>query len=416
MDGQKTFSLIRARNLSQDWNRDLFALYYPLIGAKAADLYCLLTAIAQTADQTSFAMLKTLLQAGSDAIVQKARRALERHELIRSFSEKKSGDLVRMELYPPRTFEQFFSNAFYRRLLFDRVGEEGMEQIRALYPCADRPQHLIDVSDELKVDELEAHWNDAMEEKLSRSMPQLPRAAQSDFRFDRFYPSNDARYPKRLRTEENESKIAWLAGLYGQDEEQMRKLVMKAFVTNERGHKIGIDFERISERLERGAKAAPERIRRADDYSQSPLGFLQMHQPDNAIVTKEERALLRRLASVHGFSNEVINTLIEYAMKQNDGALYVRYADTLANNLARRRVATRQDALQVLEAPFETKTKRPPYQKAPGTVPDWYSQTEVKKVSDEELEDFLNEFASLRQDTTPEEEQEEGHGTDEISV
>lgn len=364
----------------QCWSASLHLLYRPLIGGEACMLYTVLSSLAQYTDSLEMDDLLAFAQCTKKGF-EEARTRLEEFELLRSYADD-SGKLAHLEIRPVLLPAVFLNHDIYRRILFQAIGSEGMIRLKALVLPANAPQEgLREVSSSLSAERLACDWSAQQETQLSDVFSDFHDPQQYDFDWGVFFLNMHQAIPQRLRSRENMTRIARLASIYGLDELSMRKVVIKHL----RDRRTWIDFDAIIEEL-----GYTNRIQDVDpnDYSQPPVAFLKARQPKNAEILPKERALLLSLAERHQFSNELINTIIEYSMEQCQGSLVEKYVRTLANNMARSQIETRDQALE-----YFSRQKKAVSSRKGGepqlNLPDWYSIIPDEQASEEDLQAVL---------------------------
>lgn len=369
------------------WLPALCLLYKPLVGNEAILLYEALYSLAAAKVGEPCAVeeedLAALLQTTAPAL-QTSRQRLEKFELLRSF-ENSSKELSRILICPPKTPPAFFSDEVLRRLLYQAVDREGVKRLQAVFDSKEQEEEeLVEVTQTLDLTHFEQNWTIQKEEDLGSAHMDWSSSRTYDFNWDIFLRGAQRRFPVRLRTQDNLNRIARLANVYGISEQNMIVLVTKH--TNARHTQI--DFDGILNELGVTKKVESGK---PDDYSQAPVSFLKARQPSNAKVLPKERALLLSLAETHHFSNELINTIIEYSMEQCQGSLVEKYVRTLANNMARSQIETRDQALEFFSRAKKAASS-PGYGKAKNTkpnLPDWYDIIPTEKGTEEDVEAIL---------------------------
>ena len=374
----------------QNWMAILCLLYKPLVGNEAVLLYETLTSLAMVNRNAQTTIeeeqLITLLQTTRTSLTTNRVR-LEKFDLVRSF-ENQEKELVRIVLCPTKTAQDFLSDEVLRRLLYQSVEREGVRQLQSIFevqPVKEPEEELTEVTQVLDLSHFEQNWTVQKEEDLGSANMDWSSSREYDFDWDVFFRNMHRTLPSRLRTRQNLNRIAYLANVYGVDEETMRRLVIRHL----RDKRTWIDFDALINDLGTTTKVVEGK---PDDYSQSPVSFLKAHQPGNAKVLPKERSLLLSLAKTHEFSNELINTIVEYSMEQCQGSLVEKYVRTLANNMARAHIETRDQALEYFsrtkKAVSSSKSSKagPPEQ---ANLPDWYDIIPTEKGTKEEVEAIL---------------------------
>lgn len=370
-----------SKDLPENWPASLTMLYRPLIGPDACSLYALLLSLGQQTGACEKADIEGLLQM-TPGHLKEARIQLEEFELLRTFVNERE-EIVRLQLLAVLSPAAFLNHEIYRRILFQAIGEEGMECIKhLLLPAEPEEESLKEITSSLRADRLASDWSDDQESRLACSLSDLHDPQKYDFDWGVFYLGMQNAIPQRLRSRQNMTRIARLANVYGIGEEDMRKIVIKHL----RDRRTWIDFDAMAAELN-----TTKRIESVDpgDYSQPPVAFLKARQPKNADILPKERSLLLYLSERHQFSNELINTIVEYSMEQCQGALIDKYVRTLSNNMSRAGIESRDQALEYFTRSKKEKTERSKTSKI--ELPDWYDNVPDPndKGTPEELEEIL---------------------------
>lgn len=367
-----SFRLGISLNLPTNWQTFLYLLYRPLIGEQACTLYTILYSLAQCNSKIQEEDVECCMMS-TPGLIKQARERLEKYELLKSYANAQ-GQLAYIELCPPLNADLFMKHPIYRRLIQQKVGAEGIERIKRLFEP--KKIKLQNISQSLNPDEeQDFDFLENAQESVSWHEPQT-----YDFDWDLFFYTMDRTIPQRLRTRENMSYIAYLANLYGLEEVNMRRIVVRHFDEE----KTRIDFDGVIDDLKHSNLIKEGEF---NNYAQSPIVFLKTHQPVQAKVLPKEKALLTNLSQ--SFSNELINTIVEYAMEQCEGQFIEPYITTLANNMARMNIQTRQEALHYFQTKrtFSSKSSlRTSLGPERVNVPEWYDKANDELASEEEVE------------------------------
>lgn len=367
----------------QSWHHSLILLYRPLIGASACLLYETLYACAAAGkcvlmdDLLAFCFLQ-------EGTFTEQRKRLEKYELLISRIKNDDQDeLIEMRctLRSPLTPRSFLRHEVFGRLYFEVVGAEGFERIKRLYDLEEEDfEEFEDISAHLDTEPLEDVWSEEKEQQMQIRLPSEEKLSAYPFNWTIFwgYPGNKRSFPERLRSKDNLIRIARIASIYGLDEKEMRKRTVRAMDDD----KTQIDFNQIANALDiseiKGIPTDP------DNYNAAPISFLQSRQPNQTRIMPNERKMIRYVADRYGFANEVINTLLEFCMKNCDGALIEKYVLAVANNWSRQHVETRAKALELIHKETSYKYKKGNPQQA--QFPDWYySNDDEQPASEEEI-------------------------------
>lgn len=347
--GGNLVEIVLPENLLLSWPGDLHLFYGAMIGENACALYEVMMAVGSKNREVSFEDLQ-MVSGMSSAVFASSRRKLEEFGLLSSFVDE-NGNLSLFELRAPKGRDAFFEDPLLPRLLFEQAGEEVYSCIQKLSTPIHSSKKRTNVTARFNTAQIEESWTQKQEsayEKASQSMPSaavLTSPYESNgiaFDWQLFFEGMHNAFPARLRTRENLGELAYLAATYGVDEVTMRKVAIRHL----RERKTWIDFEGIVQDLLKTTKIS---VRDADDYTVSPISFLEANQKGNGVVLPREKKVLVSLSEKQKLPNEVINTLIRYTLDHNDGAFIGAYVQTVGNNMARAQISTREQALEYLK-------------------------------------------------------------------
>lgn len=358
--------------------QDLNMLYAPLVGHSACSLWQLLYAFGRT--KTSLAWDDLLFFSGlMESQFSACQQRLETYELLETF-ESENGQTRIYSLKKPLDFQKMMGHELYGRLLFERLGHEGIERLQRMQkkPELEEFKNVTSVMDRQA---FEQRWSQEQEDAFQELIPVSLDLRDYDFDFTRFFQGLGERaFPARLRGRDNLIRIANLARVFAQDEDKMRKLVIRHM----KDRKSSIDFDGIVTEL-RGVSSTKKARTAPDNFKAAPTDFLLANQPEAAVLLPAETRLFNQLEK-KGLPCKVINTLTEYVLKQNQGAFSVNYMRTLANNALRLNLKTREQALEWLD---NSQARPSRSQSGQSKLPDWYSEIPTEKASQEDVDETL---------------------------
>lgn len=364
--------------LSTSWLADLNLFYRPLIGALACTLYEQLMNVGgmrREAELEDIMAICTLSQSTFAA----ARTKLEQFQLLRTFEDEETGEICTLELQAPKTRDDFLSDPLLGRLLFEEIGNEGLERLSRLTAPYISSRRRKNISATMQTEAFEERWSEEKEQAMKRFTPSQENPELALFDWNGFIQGFERTFPERLRTPDNVNRIIHLGAIYGVSGKDMRKIVTKAL----RDRKTYIDFDYIVQALSHTKK-----IQKVDpsDYTVAPIVFLNSRQSGQADILTSEREVLVYLTDSKKMPNEVVNTIIEYAMKQNNGAITPAYIRAIGNNMLRSHITTREQALAWLE---NTSSSRRSTKKTKAPLPQSYTETDNEKASQQEIDELL---------------------------
>lgn len=362
-------------HLSSEQRQSLNLLYGPLIGKNSICLYEFLGSIQNSVELEDVYLLLNINASQFDI----ARNHLEQYHLIETYVHE--ADMLIL-LYAPLLPDSFLCHETYSRLYLASVGAKCFDKVKAmLYKDKTVSSSYTKVESPLDVSILDA-WNESKEIAYEKVKPTIKQ--KYDFDFATLFKGMNRIFPVRLRTTENLDRIAEMAKIYGIDAKDMRKYVQRS--TNPSTHVF--DLEKLKDMVMRNRKVMEVS---KDPYKMSPVKFLQNKQ--NGIpVVKSDQALIERLCKEFQFPIEVVNTLIEYTLRQTNQQFSRNYVEKVAASWVRLGVDSRQKALEIInESPVENKRDK----KMEKIVLDDKFYTQKEEKSDAQLEQEMLELQKM---------------------
>lgn len=362
-------------HLSSEQRQSLNLLYGPLMGKNSICLYEFLGSIQNLVELEDVYLLLNMNASQFDI----ARNRLEQYHLIETYVHE--GDMLIL-LYAPLLPDSFLCHETYSRLYLASVGAKCFDKVKAmLHKEKTVSSSYTKVESPLDVSILDS-WNESKEIAFEKVKPTIKQ--KYDFDFATLFKGMDRIFPVRLRTSENLDHIAEMAKIYGIDAKDMRKYVQRS--TNPSTHVF--DLEKLKDMVMRNRKVMEVS---KDPYKMSPVKFLQNKQ--NGIpVVKSDQALIERLCKEFQFPIEVVNTLIEYTLRQTNQQFSRNYVEKVAASWVRLGVDSRQKALEIInESPVENKRDK----KMEKVVLDDKFYTQKEEKSDAQLEQEMLELQKM---------------------
>lgn len=362
-------------HLSSEQRQSLNLLYGPLVGKNSICLYEFLGSIQNLVELEDVYLLLNMNASQFDI----ARNHLEQYHLIETYVHE--ADMLIL-LYAPLLPDPFLCHETYSRLYLASVGAKCFDKVKAmLHKDKTISSSFTKVESPLDVSILDA-WNESKEIAYEKVKPTIKQ--KYDFDFATLFKGMDRIFPVRLRTTENLDRIAEMAKIYGIDAKDMRKYVQRS--TNPSTHVF--DLEKLKDMVMRNRKVMEVS---KDPYKMSPVKFLQNKQ--NGIpVVKSDQALIERLCKEFQFPIEVVNTLIEYTLRQTNQQFSRNYVEKVAASWVRLGVDSRKKALEIInESPVENKRDK----KIEKVVLDDKFYTQKEEKSDAQLEQEMLELQKM---------------------
>ena len=362
-------------HLSVEQRQSLHLLYGPLMGKSSICLYEFLGSIQNSVELEDVYLLLNINASQFD----KARNYLEQYHLIETYVHE---DDMLILLYAPLLPDKFLCHDTYSRLYLASVGSKCFDKIKAmLHKDKTISSVYTKVESPLDVSILDS-WNETKEIAYEKVKPTIKQ--KYDFDFATLFKGMDRVFPVRYRTNENLDRIAQMAQIYGIDAKDMRRYVQRSI--NPSTHVF--DLDKLKEMVMRNRKVMEVS---KDPYKMSPVKFLQNKQ--NGIpVVKSDQALIERLCKEFQFPIEVVNTLIEYTLRQTNQQFSRNYVEKVAASWVRLGVNSRQKALEIInESPVENKRDK----KMEKIVLDDKFYTQKEEKSDAQLEQEMLELQKM---------------------
>ena len=362
-------------HLSSEQRQSLNLLYGPLMGKNSICLYEFLGSIQNLVELEDVYLLLNMNASQFDI----ARNRLEQYHLIETYVHE--GDMLIL-LYAPLLPDSFLCHETYSRLYLASVGAKCFDKVKAmLYKDKTVSSSYTKVESPLDVSILDS-WNESKEIAFEKVKPTIKQ--KYDFDFATLFKGMDRIFPVRLRTSENLDRIAEMAKIYGIDAKDMRKYVQRS--TNPSTHVF--DLEKLKDMVMRNRKVMEVS---KDPYKMSPVKFLQNKQ--NGIpVVKSDQALIERLCKEFQFPIEVVNTLIEYTLRQTNQQFSRNYVEKVAASWVRLGVDSRKKALDIInQSSLENKRDK----KMEKVVLDDKFYTQKEEKSDAQLEQEMLELQKM---------------------
>lgn len=372
----------------------LNTLYGPILGTSALGLYTQLRSLAIFQEQqgqlhTHFE-LQSLLNA-SITQLDESRKLLEACGLLKTWVSRDQ-QRVSYVLKRPLTVKEFFATDLLTILLLEQVGDLVFANIKKrMLPDTELPENAEDVS---------ASVTDVFPlivDRIKRGQPQLTaiKAQIGDIKAGP-QETNERSLDEKLLlnilansfvdTDSVKSAMELIqteAGLYGIDEVQMGKYVLKA-VNLKNNQLDGEQLKRIISNAYRNtptattASVADNSATQVNDKQPTtqlsgqqnqivqiatqvtPLQFLQqIKKQKRGFVTSGEERLVRDLIGRHILPNQVINILIYHLLvDEGHATLNKSLTETIANDWSQQKITTAQQAIATLQTRKDNANKR----------------------------------------------------------
>ena len=383
IDVSSEVKLVKNGLLNVEGVEYLFDLYLPLLGEDATFLYLFLANKVKKEDRNL--NLGDLVNE-SQLNLQKfllAKKSLESIGLISTFKKNDEEKYI-LVIYDACTPKKFFENLTFKGLYVQSVGEEKANKILKKYEIKKDFKGYNDVS---------AKINDSFVINFNPNYLDLDKGMElTGFNKNTLqYDFSEVKLNKYLKektqirvdaiSEEEFDLIVKIATLYGLKENDIGGLINECFIPEEAiGHKINFEkLKRLARTYVRTYKVSQNKtdkftyINSDSDAANlirsyentSPIKFL-MSKQKGVEVSDADKSIIEELAGNYGFSNGIINALLDYVLKNKDGELSRNYILKIAATLVRKGCQNTLDCLKLLNKKPTTKvikTKETPKEK-----------------------------------------------------
>jgi len=351
--------------------RSLMDFYEPLVGSGAIKLFNALAIIDQ--EQAHLKLIDmlgiTLHQ------IEQYRIQLEQVGLLRTYQQQ---ELYCYQLVQPLIGNQFLTHYDYGRWLFKVKGHDYFRQLKHYYRINDLTEFTnITAKFDRRVMQ---QWSEQAEQLYQELMSTKLKKIVSPSVF--FQGVSPLLIPYELRNPILVSTLISLAEMYNLS----REVVIEHAYRCVNIKKMTFDERKLINHLN---KLKP--VSTSVGYDQSCVEFLQSYQSQGP-VSSSEVAYLVQLKQKYGFSDQVLNVMIEYVMKQYNMQMNSKIMDKIAASWDRLKITTVQEALNALQP----KTSR---SKVDKPTPEWID-TKIKphvQVDEEvDLEELMKDLQRFK--------------------
>ena len=402
---------IKLASLVSNVDKDVMVeLYQPLVGANATILYLtLLKQKRNEEDEIEYDLthLLNILQF-TPAQFLSARRMLEGVGLLRSYCNEARQFLY--VLYAPKNPKDFFDDVLFKGLLIQSIGEKETKKLASRYKVnLDIDQGYEEVSASF-IDIFHPNYDDAAFKKNFKEVfaGHDEGRIRINFNDDLFtkYLSDNLEDPELSIGKRDLKEIARYSALFGFSEKQMASVVASVYHSDKSPK---IDFAELALKAEeelrnnkpivntelsmmKGDDPLSEKCRLMD--ATAPAKYLKILQ-NNTKVSNGDLQIVESLSKNYGFSNGVINAIIDYALEKCDNTLNKNYCEKVASTLARSNVSSAIDAMNQLNRKT-TRKKVEAVVEAEAEEPKVAPKKTKKVISDDEMNDLLADLDSQK--------------------
>lgn len=420
-----TYTIINQSILTEVDKKILISLYEPIIGATAVSLYltfwCDLDKLEIMSIDYNHHHLMTILKSDL-ATIEKARKTLEAVGLLKSFIKKNDNiNEYLYELYSPISAYEFFNHPVLSVLLLNNIGEMEYNNLLNYYK-----KHIVSKHN---YEEITSTMNDtftsvttfeATNESI-RKQNKLGINLENLIDFDLVI----AGLPKgmvnpKTFNKKNRELINQLAFVYNIDsirmidilrlvidevglinKDKLRETARKNYEYNHNGSLPTLIYRTQPEHLKSPDGDLSNRGKMIYVFENTkPFDFLT-HKNKGVKPTSRDLKLIEHLAVDFALPPGVVNVLIDYAIRVNDGKLNQSYLETIASSWARKGIKTVPEAMEIAEKGHRKtqKTTDSVSKKNQAKIPSWMNKTNeitTEEMTEEELAELENLYKEFR--------------------
>lgn len=416
-----TYTIINQSILTEVDKKILISLYEPIIGATAVSLYLTFWSDLDKLEIMSLDYnhhhLMTILK--SDLItIEKARKTLEAVGLLKSFIKKNDNvNEYLYELYSPISAYEFFNHPVLSVLLLNNIGEMEYNNLINYYK-----KHIVSKHN---YEEITSSMNEtftsvtpfeASNENI-RKQNKIGINLGNLIDFDLLIAS----LPKGLVNSKTFNKktkdlINQLSFVYNIDsvkmveiirlvidelgminKDKLREAARKNYEYNHNGSLPTIVYRTQPEHLRTPSGDVSNRGKMIYVFENTkPYDFLRSKNKGTR-PTARDLKILEHLAVDFELPPGVINVLVDYAIRVNDGKLNQNYLDTIASSWARKSIKTVPEAMEMAEKGYKKNKKTSGNKQTQVPLPSWMNEEiSREEMSEEELAELENLYKEFR--------------------
>lgn len=418
-----TYVVVNQTILTEIDKKTLISLYEPIIGPTATSLYLTLWSDLDKLEIISkdytHHHLMTILKSSLIDIVN-ARKSLEALGLLKSFVRKDENISEYLyELYSPLSPYEFFNHPVLGVLLLNNIGEIEYNNLVRYYK---KPTIKKD-----EYEEITSSMNNTFKSVTPREANDetVRRQNKNGLNLDNVIDFDllEVSLPKGLinaktlnkKTKELINQLAFIynidtikmseilrlvideLGLINKD--KLREAVRKNYEYNNNGSLPTLVFRTQPEHLKSPEGDTSNRGKMVFVFENTkPYDFLKIKNR-GIKPTPRDLKLIEHLAIDFDLPAGVINVLIDYALRVNDGKLNQKYLETIAADWSRKGIKTVTDAMSVAEKGHKKviKSVQDAKPKREVKAPAWmFEENKSEKLSNEELSELENMFSEFR--------------------
>ncbi len=415
-----TYTIVNQSVLTEVDKMTLIRLYEPIIGALAVSLYLTFWSDLDKLEMLSLDYthhhLMTILKSDLECI-EKGRKSLEAVGLLKSYVKKSDNiNEYLYELYSPISPFEFFNHPVLSILLLNNIGDIEYQNLLKYYKKANVNRHdYEEITSTLNETFKVATPFEASDDTIRRQQ-KLGINLENLIDFELLSASipkgliNAKTFNKRTRDLINQLAFVYNldtlkmveiirlviddVGLINKD--KLREAARKNYEYNHNGSLPTIIYRTQPTHLKTPNGDFSNRGKMIYVFENTkPYDFLKSKNK-GVKPSARDLKLLEHLAIDFSLPPGVINVLIDYAIRVNDGKLNQSYLDTIAGSWARKGIKTVPEAMEIAGKGYKKTTKKSDHVRKEVSLPAWMNENaekeEMSKEELEEMEKMFNEF------------------------
>lgn len=355
----KKIKVITDFELTPKQQESLVLMYQVVFSFNALNLFMTLYVLGQENETIQMKDLIQILKCTEDDILTQ-RQELEQMNLMDTYTGIHDTYVLKEPLQP----KEFIQHAMYGRLFSMVAGQETYKRMVLKYIVKAPTIEGQDITKRFDANRL-AVWDENLEKEFAKqdinaptpspiqnNTYQEPKVSEPSktFDVDAFFESIPTIvYPNEFRTAQLKGMIESAGSTYNVDMETMKRFVLDS----SNFEQMKFNTQKFVSLLER--EFGRMKVDASNPYEVDPISFIRHKQGYDYVVGSDQN-LIKSLTENFGFSNPVINVLIEYVLDVNQNNLNKSYVEKIASTWKRNGVTTVEEAKAQLQ-PKESRTQ-----------------------------------------------------------
>ena len=418
-----TYVVVNQTVLTENDKKTLISLYEPIIGPIAVSLYLTLWSDLDKLEIISTTYthhhLMTILKSSLEIIV-KARQSLEALGLLKSFfKEDENISEYIYELYSPMAPSDFLNHPILGVLLLNNIGEKEYNNLVQYYKKQSiKKEGFTEITSNMNVTFKSATQREALKEEVRKQTRavinlndvidfdlleiSIPKGMVNAKTFNKRTKDliNQLAYIYNIDTIKMSEILRLVIDEYGLiNKEKLRDAARKNYEYNHNGSLPTIVYRTQPDHLKTPEGDTSTRAKMIYVFENTkPYDFLKSKNK-GIKPTVRDLKLMEHLAVDFNLNPGVINVLIDYALRVNDGKLNQKYLEAIASTWSRKGIKTVPEAMEAAKKGHKrvVKTVKESSQKTEIKAPSWMTKENSREeMSEEELKELELMFEEFR--------------------